>query len=277
MSDPPVTPSGGTRPDRRREADAVQLRARALSFGSDAAGYDDARPSYPTALVDDLLAGMAAPRVLDVGCGTGKAARLLSARGARVLGVEADERMATVARAHGIEVEVTRFEDFQPGERRFELCTAAQAWHWVDPVAGPAKAAAALVPGGRLALFWNLRERPSAQVAAAFDACYRRLAPELAGTAMAMGAPPEARGLEGHLGLVLASGAFTDGDARRYRWRAVYDAASWRALLATQSDHRLLEPVRRERLLDAVAAVVEDLGDELVVGYVTLALLARRA
>ncbi|MCW2935319.1 MAG: hypothetical protein JWM19_6281 [Actinomycetia bacterium] len=28
---------------------------------------------------------------------------------------------------------------------------AAQAWHWVDPVAGAAKAAVVLRPGGRLA------------------------------------------------------------------------------------------------------------------------------
>lgn len=276
MSDP-TAPAGGARPERGRAPDPDQVRARALSFGSDAAGYDDARPSYPVDLIDDLLAATVAPRVLDVGCGTGKAARLLLARGARVLGVEADERMAAVARAHGIEVEVARFEDFDPGGRRFDLCTAAQAWHWVDPATAPARAAAALVPGGRLALFWNLRERPTPAVAAAFDACYRQLAPELAGTVMALGAPPDAGGLEAHLGPVLASGAFTDGDARRYRWQATYDPAAWRALLATQSDHRLLDPARRERLLDGAAAVVEDLGGELEVGYVTLALLARRS
>jgi SAM-dependent methyltransferase len=45
-------------------------RRRALSFGEDAAQYDRARPTYPAALVDDLMRG-APTRVLDVGCGTG--------------------------------------------------------------------------------------------------------------------------------------------------------------------------------------------------------------
>ncbi len=62
-------------------------RGRALSFGGVAALYDRARPSYPAALIDDLMAWE--PReVLDVGCGTGKAARLVAERGCDVLGVE---------------------------------------------------------------------------------------------------------------------------------------------------------------------------------------------
>ena len=77
-------------------------RSRAESFGDIAEAYDRARPSYPPALFDDLLAD-GARTVLDVGCGTGIVAALLAARGCDVLGVEVDERMAQVARAKGIE------------------------------------------------------------------------------------------------------------------------------------------------------------------------------
>src|SRR5207245_162659 len=76
---------------------------RAQSFGQDAQRYERARPSYPTALIDELVGGPC-QRVLDVGCGTGKAARLLAARGCHVLGVEPDERMAAAARSYGIPV-----------------------------------------------------------------------------------------------------------------------------------------------------------------------------
>jgi hypothetical protein len=41
-------------------------RLRAESFGSAAVAYDRARPSYPPALIDDLVAGGPRP-ALDVG------------------------------------------------------------------------------------------------------------------------------------------------------------------------------------------------------------------
>src|SRR5215469_2345211 len=121
----------------------------AESFGADAGRYDRARPSYPAALVDRIVAASPGHDVLDVGCGTGIAARLLAAAGCRVLGVDPDDRMAAVARQAGLEVEVARFEDWNGAGREFDAVIAAQAWHWVDPVAGAANAARVLRPGGR--------------------------------------------------------------------------------------------------------------------------------
>ena len=105
-------------------------RERANSFGANAERYDRAPPTYPTALVDDLVASHP-NRVLDVGCGTGIASRLLADRGCNLLGVEPDERMAAVARNNGTEVELGTFEDWGPSSRRFDLLVSGQAWHWV--------------------------------------------------------------------------------------------------------------------------------------------------
>jgi ubiquinone/menaquinone biosynthesis C-methylase UbiE len=51
----------------------------AESFGTDAERYDRARPRYPDALVERIAAGSPGPDVLDVGCGTGIAARQFQA------------------------------------------------------------------------------------------------------------------------------------------------------------------------------------------------------
>ncbi|MFC4033133.1 hypothetical protein ACFO3J_16795 [Streptomyces polygonati] len=44
-----------------------------------------------------------------------------------MLGVEGDERMAEVARSHGVEVEVGAFETWDDAGRRFDLVTCADA------------------------------------------------------------------------------------------------------------------------------------------------------
>jgi len=153
-----------------------QHRAVAESFGTDPARYDRARPRYPDELIARILAGLPGPEVLDVGTGTGIVARQVRAAGGHVVGVEPDERMAAAARATGIPVEVATFERWDPAGRMVDAVVAGQAWHWVDPVAGAAKAAQVLRPGGRLAVFWNADE-PPAEAAAALAEAYRRLAP----------------------------------------------------------------------------------------------------
>ena len=154
-------------------------RRRASSFGDDAEQYDRARPAYPAELIDHLVSDHPAA-VLDVGCGTGIAARLLAARGCDVLGVEPDHRMAAVARRHGLTVEEGMFEEWDPAGRRFDLLTSAQAWHWVNPERGAARAAQILRPGARIATFWN-RGRPPDELGAALDETYARVAPNLGG------------------------------------------------------------------------------------------------
>jgi SAM-dependent methyltransferase len=137
------------------EREPHQVRDVAESFGANAGRYNRARPSYPAPLIETIVARSPGRHVLDVGCGTGIVARQFQSAGCSVLGVEPDPRMAEVARADGLEVEVAKFEDWDPAGRQFDAVVAGQAWHWVDPVAGAAQAAGALRPGGRLALFWN--------------------------------------------------------------------------------------------------------------------------
>ncbi|HCU96649.1 MAG TPA: hypothetical protein DHU96_29595 [Actinobacteria bacterium] len=62
-----------------------------------------------------------------------------------------------------VRVEVGRFEEWQPGDRRFGLAYAAQAWHWIDPERGRDRVYAALAPGGAVALFWMARSLKGAQ------------------------------------------------------------------------------------------------------------------
>ncbi|SIL68982.1 Uncharacterised protein [Mycobacteroides abscessus subsp. abscessus] len=72
-----------------------------------------------------------------------------------MLAVEPDARMAQVAAAKGIEVEVATFENWQPQGRTFDLVLFAQSFHWVEPTTALQKVRTVLAPAGRLALVWN--------------------------------------------------------------------------------------------------------------------------
>ena len=58
-----------------------QYRQVAESFGVDPERYDRVRPRYPDALVARIVAASPGPDVVDVGCGTGIAARQFRAAG----------------------------------------------------------------------------------------------------------------------------------------------------------------------------------------------------
>src|SRR5580698_10451627 len=75
-------------------AAAARQRRVAESFGVDAGRYDRARPGYPAAMVERIVAESPGRDVVDAGCGTGISARLFQAAGCRVLGVDPDPRMA---------------------------------------------------------------------------------------------------------------------------------------------------------------------------------------
>jgi SAM-dependent methyltransferase len=240
-------------------------RSRAESFGSDADRYDRSRPSYPSAMVDVLMS--AGPvDVLDVGCGTGIVSRLLQGRGCRVLGIDVDERMAEVARSRGTEVEVSPFESWPADGRTFDLVVSGQAWHWVDPVKGAAKAMSVLRPGGRVGVFWNVGGPPD-DMKEAVRAVYAEHAPGLDTYSVLLGYVGPGRDEAVIDGLVQAG--FADVDTHLYSWPHVYTTAEWLDVLPTHSDHAALPPDRLRAVLDGIGAAIDSLGGSFVMTYTT--------
>jgi SAM-dependent methyltransferase len=252
----------------------------AESFGRDAERYDRARPRYPEALIERIVAASPGRDVLDVGCGTGIAARQFAAAGCRVLGVDVDPRMAELARGHGIEVEVGRFEDWDPAGRGFDAVVAAQAWHWVDAEAGARQAARVLRPYGRLALFWNVARTAEPALAEAFAGVYRAVLGEH---------PIFGRALGPHTGgysafndraneAVRRSGAFEEPEDWEYAWDRTYTRDEWLDVVPTQGGHNTLTPGQLERVLAGIAELIDAAGGSFLMHYdVTVATAVRRA
>ncbi|MEV6824177.1 methyltransferase domain-containing protein [Amycolatopsis sp. NPDC051102] len=248
----------------------------AESFGSDAGRYDRARPEYPRELVDRIVAASPGSDVLDVGCGTGIEARQFRDAGCRVLGVDPDARMAAFARRGGIDVEVAKFEDWAPAGRTFDAVVAGQAWHWVDPVAGPAKAARILRPGGLLAVFAHVFQPPEA-VADAFAAACRRVLP---GSPFAGESRPAADIYDVMFAGFADAIAKADGlgapDRWRFAWERTYTRDEWLDFLPTTGGLTRVPPKELAALLSEVGAAIDDLGGSFVLPYTTLAVVARK-
>jgi SAM-dependent methyltransferase len=241
----------------------------------DAERYDRARPRYPEALVDQIVADSPGRDLLDVGCGTGIAARQFQAAGCTVLGVEPDARMADFARHGGIEVEVATFEDWDPNGREFDAVVAGQAWHWVDPVAGAAKAARVLRPGGLLSAFWHEFAAP-AEVTDAFVAVYQRVVPDspfsFAGTATAAYQALVDRAADG----IREAGGFGEPEGWRVDWERTYTRDEWLDHLPTTGPLTRLPADTLATVLDEVGAAIDAMGGGFTMDYATVAVTAAR-
>jgi hypothetical protein len=192
----------------------------------------------------------------------------LARRGLSVLGVEVDERMAAVARGHGIPVETSPFETWDSAGRRFDLITCGAAWHWIDPELGVRKAAELLPTGGTVARFWNYHMLQEA-VLSAFTDVYGRYAPD----ASVHGLPLRKDRTSDPFG---ESDAFSSVETRIYRRERTLSADEWVGMVATFSDHQRLGHERLTALQQALHQTIEEFGGIVEATCETYALFTRR-
>jgi SAM-dependent methyltransferase len=215
--------------------------------------YDVARPEYPPELFDDLvaLAGLqSGARLLEVGCGTGKATRPLLERGFSIVCVELGAQLAERARGNlaglPVEIDVALFEQWDGTPGSFDLVYSATAWHWIDPAVRYRKAHALLRPGGHLA-FWGAQH--------AFPSGFDPFFTEIQDVYDAIGEshpgewpPPLPEEVADDADEIETSGLFESIQVRRYVWETLYTAGQYVALLNTFSGHIAMEERKRARL-----------------------------
>jgi SAM-dependent methyltransferase len=228
------------------DADRLRLRA---TFEEDADLYDRARPTYPDELIDELPLAAGA-RIVEIGCGTGQATRLLALRGYDVTCVELGPKLAAVARRNLAEFEQVRvlnasFETWRPVAAEFDAVVAFTSFHWIAPEERYHLAAALLQPGGVLAVVETQHV-----LAEGGDPFFVAVQEDyIAATDETDESPPPHPDDVGDLsGELVASGLFRDITVRRYLWDLTYTADEYIALLNTYSGHRTWDASMREQL-----------------------------
>lgn len=253
------------------------------SFSQDAQRYDRARPGYPKAVFDDLVAlGIlgAGRKVLEIGCGTGQATIPLARVGCEVLAMDmgaesvqlAQQKLASFPRAKVIH---ENFESWSLSSCKFDAIVIATAFHWIDPAIRVSKSSEALVSGGWLVLinthhiaggtatFWPSSQR-----------CYEQFDPRrLTG----MRLPTASEVVTSFPDEISASGCFNTPDSRRYQWDHTYRTGEYLDLLMTFAGHRQLEDFQRESLLRCIANCIDSYHNGVIVKrHLTEVLMAQR-
>lgn len=151
-------PDGGSwgRTGQRAVRPAVAQSARqavGTRFGEAASVYDRVRPRYPDAVYDWLQATTTTPgRCVDVGAGTGIFGTGLRDRGWSVVGIDPDPELLAL---HPEPARTGTAEALPLEDGSVDLVTAAQAWHWIDPIAAAAEFQRVLTTAGAVSIVLN--------------------------------------------------------------------------------------------------------------------------
>jgi SAM-dependent methyltransferase len=149
----------------------VETTPRRLTFGAHANAYERARPAWPEEAARWLVPDDT-ELVVELGAGTGKLTRAVTALGVRVVAVEPDPRMLAVLRERGLEGVDGSAEEIPVGDAEADVVVAGSALHWFDLDAALPEFHRVLRPGGRLAFGWNHRDERHPTIAAMSQAVY---------------------------------------------------------------------------------------------------------
>ncbi|WP_009479972.1 trans-aconitate 2-methyltransferase [Rhodococcus sp. JVH1] len=221
--------------------------------------YHPARPSYPSALYDELVltSGLRpGDSLLEIGGGSGKATVELARRGFTITSVELGHELAAIAHANvapfpNAEVVCADFEHWEPAPgMTYDLVFAATSWHWIDPATRYIKAASLIRPGGHLALWSAQHVFPEGG-----DPIFRKIQPvyEEIGDGLPDTATWARPGdLADHRAEIEENGLFDSVVVRHFDWEVSYDVDGYLELLDTFSGHIAMAKWQREWLYSEI-------------------------
>jgi SAM-dependent methyltransferase len=234
----------------------------AAGFGAAADVYERARPSYPPEAVDWALerCGVGpASTIVDLGAGTGKLTRLLVPSGARVVAVEpvAEMRAKLATTAPTAEALDGTAEEIPLEDGSAHAVTVAQALHWFDLDRALPEVHRVLRPGGRLVLFWNMRD---------LDDPIQRGVEDLLGPRRGFVIGQQ----EGRWRAPLAeSPLFGEAETAEFRYEQRFTADDLCERVASTSFVAAMPPVEREALLVEIRALTHGVEEPFPFPYVT--------
>jgi SAM-dependent methyltransferase len=237
--------------------------------------YDRARPTYPDALFDDMVAlsGVSDDsRILEIGPGTGQATVPMAKRGCRITAVELGANLAAVARRNlasfpNVELQVGVFEEWPLPAEPFDLVMCVSAFHWLEHAVALPKIARALRPRGALAYTTGGHvEGGTSQFFVDVQECYLKHMP---GTLPGLRLEPAAT-IQLASPITDASGLFEPAQHARHEWLREFTTQAYIDELNTYSAKLALSDENRRALLSCIRALIDErYGGRITKAYLT--------
>jgi SAM-dependent methyltransferase len=257
------------------------LAERKQWYSPAAEAYQQVRPRYPQALIDqvvEITRLSAQSRILELGCGPAVATPAFAELGCAMVCAEPNPDFYEMARQAcalypRVEVQQCSFEEWPPEEQAFDAVLAASSFHWIKPEIGYPKAAAALRPGGALILLWNKELQPSYQVYQRLTPIYEQYAPNL--LRPYEDGDTQFQVLDQMARMVTESGYFSDLVSGQVPVNYTYSIADYLRLLNTYSPHLKLEPESKQALFTGIEQVLAQDGETVALSHVSVFHIAR--
>ena len=231
-------------------------------FSAAASEYERARPGYPEeaiAWIIERLGLAPGKNVLDLAAGTGKLTRALIPSGARVVAVEPIDEMREQLFAAVPDVDAFdgTAEQIPLPDGSVDAVTCGQAFHWFRAEEALREIHRVLVPGGGLALIWNVRDLS--------DPLQARLQEIIT---------PYGADVRSHRDIspktsIEASGLFGPVDRRSWPYVQRLSRAHLVDRIASTSYIAILDPDARATVLSQVLEAAEGLPEPIAIPYAT--------
>ncbi len=224
--------------------------------------YEEVRPGYPAQLIRDVIDFSDLEdhsRILEIGCGTGKATRSFAKRGYEMVCLDIGADLIAVAKEKlsgfpNVSFVKQAFEEWK-SDGKFDLIISATAFHWVDPKVRYLKAHGVLESKGFLAVFSNQHIRKDEGFFAESQSLYDKYYAPLT-----TNRPTHAANFPG-------VEAFHSPIQRVYPWTQTYSMEKYIKLLNTYSDHIALPDANKHLLFDGIANLIETKYDGQITKY----------
>ena len=251
-------------------------------YSAAAAAYNQARPHYPQALIQqvvEITQLSSQSRLLEVGCGPATATVGFAPLGCSMVCLEPNPNFFQLAQDNcqayaKITLQNTSFEEWAVDAGQFDAVLAATSFHWIPAEVGYLKAATALRDNGHLILLWNKELQPSYDIYQCLAEVYQAHAPALnryedQDTQLTI--------LQGLGQIIIDSGYFTPLTTGHIETAVTYTTDEYLTLLNTYSPYLKLEPPIKTALFQGLRDRIEgDFDGSLQLSYISAFHIAQK-